>query len=79
MGNTTITDARQVLAGQTSAMVRLDANLLLHGNESEIDRIVADIFNESGDWKNLLIILPCGRAPLDNIRRVVDQVYKLSR
>lgn len=76
MGNTTIEDARRILAGNTAAMLRMDANLMLRGSVAEIDRAVADIIDRLGDWHNALVIIPCGRAPLENLRRVVAQVRK---
>lgn len=76
MGNTTIQEARRTLQGHMSAMLRVDANLLLHGSIEEIDCAVANMCNELGDWNNVLAIIPCGRAPLVNIRRVIDQFRK---
>ncbi len=76
MGDTTIAEARRVLAGHTAAMLRMDANLMLHGNIDEIDRAISELRTELGDWRNVLIIIPCGRAPLGNLRRVIDQVQR---
>ncbi len=76
LGNTSIKEARQIMSGHMAAMLRIDANLMLHGEIDEIDSAVADICNELGDWRNALIIIPCGRAPLGNIRRVITQVHE---
>lgn len=77
-GNTTVAKARSVLGGKTAAMLRVDPDLLLHGNGSQIDAAVGEVFKEAGDWRNLLMIIPCGRAPLGSIRRVIEQVHRLS-
>jgi hypothetical protein len=76
MGNTTIQEARRTLQGHISAMLRVDANLLLNGNIEEIDCAVTNMRKELGNWKNVLAIIPCGRAPLVNIRRVIEQFRK---
>jgi hypothetical protein len=79
MGNTSLPEARSVLAGRTAAMIRFDADLLLHGTEAQIDGAVAEIREQVGDWRNVLVIMPCGRAPLRNIRRVIEQVRGTTR
>jgi uroporphyrinogen-III decarboxylase len=73
MGNTTVLDARRVLAGHMAVMLRPDANLLLRGSADEIARAVAEIHAELGDWRNALIIVPCGRASVAALRHVVRQ------
>jgi hypothetical protein len=73
MGNTTVADERAVLAGHVAAMWRMDANLMLHGSIDDIDRAVSELRVVLGDWRKALIIIPCGRAPLVNLRRVIDQ------
>jgi len=72
-GDTTIREARRVLSGHTAAMLRMDAHLMLNGSAEEIDRVVAEMCNELGNWAGALIIIPCGRASLANIRRVISQ------
>lgn len=79
MGNTTIQEARRVLLGHVAAMLRMDANLLLRGSIEEIDCAVADMCSELGDWNNVLVIMPCGRAPINNLRRVINQFYRRKR
>lgn len=76
LGNTTINQARRVLAGRMAVMLRIDADLMLRGSAPRIDRAVADIRDALDGWKNALIIVPCGRAPLDALRRVVAQVHR---
>jgi uroporphyrinogen-III decarboxylase len=73
-GNTSLSEARTVLAGHTAAMLRVDPDLLLHGGGQQIDMSIGSICEGVGDWHNVLMIIPCGRAPLGNIRRVIDQV-----
>lgn len=79
LGNTTVQEARRTLQGHMAVMLRVDANLLLHGSIEEIDCAVAKMCSELGDWNNVLAIIPCGRAPLENIRRVIDQFHKHRR
>ncbi len=76
MGNTAIQEARRMLQGHMAVMLRVDAHLLLSGSVGEIDCAVANMCSELGDWNNVLAIIPCGRAPLENIRRVIDQFRK---
>lgn len=75
-GNTTLSEARRILAGHVAAMIRIDPELLLRGNRKQIDAFVACICEEIEAWHNVLVIIPCGRAPLWSIRRVIDQVHK---
>jgi len=75
-GNTTLSEARSILAGHTAAMIRVDPNLLLNGSAEQIDCFTAKICEGVGDWRNVLVIIPCGRASLYNIRRLIEQVHK---
>lgn len=78
-GNTPLPEARRVLAGRTAAMIRVDPEALLRGDAGQADAFVAGVVEGIGDWRNVMIIIPCGRAPLGNIRRVIEQAHKLAR
>lgn len=75
-GNTTLSEARSTLAGHTAAMIRVDPDLLLRGSAEQIDNFIAKICEGVGEWRNVSVIIPCGRASLYNIRRVIDQVHE---
>lgn len=78
-GNTLLSQARAILQPRTAAMIRFDPHTLLNGRVDQIDEVVSGICKEVKDWRNVLVIIPGGRAPLDNIRRVINQVHKLGR
>ncbi len=73
-GNTTIAAARQALSPATAAMIRVDPHLLLRGSDEALDAWTTDLCRAVGDWRNALLIIPCGRAPLRNVRRVIERV-----
>jgi len=75
-GNTTLSEARSILAGHTAAMIRVDPDILLRGSAEQIDSAIAKICEGVGDWRNVLVIIPCGRASLFSIRRVIAQVHE---
>ncbi len=75
-GNTPLAEAGKILSGATAGMIRVDPSILLHSDEAGIDNWVSKTVDELGEWQNVLIIIPCGRASLRNIRRVISQVQK---
>ena len=76
MGNTTLTEARKVLSGHTAAMLRVDPDTMLHGSAEQIDDFVTGVCEEVGDWHNVLMLIPCGRACLNSIRTVIERVHE---
>ena len=74
-GNTVLGEARGVLAGHVAAMIRVDPELLLRGDEECLSAFVGRIQEETGDWRHVLMIIPCGRASLWSIRHVIAQVH----
>lgn len=73
-GNTPISFAKEVLQPHTAAMVRFDPHVLLNGNEEDINKAVSGILREANGWRGFLVIIPCGRASLWNIRQALEQI-----
>ncbi len=74
-GNTTPGRAMQALEGRCAAMLRFDASTLLGGTPEQIDRAVDELVGQVDGRPGAMVIMPCGRAPLANIRRVISRVH----
>lgn len=75
-GNTPISFAHEVLKSRTAAMVRFDPHVLLNGNEEDINNAVSGMLHEANGWRGFLVIIPCGRASLGNVRRALNQIHQ---
>ncbi len=78
-GNTTAAEARAALVPTTAAMIRMDPHVLLTGSEAAIDEWVDALAAQLGDWRQALVIVPCGRASLWSIRRLIERVHRLKK
>lgn len=79
MGNTSVSDAREALSGRTAAMFRVPAEALLRGNKGILDKFIDRLLEGIGDWRNVMVIIPCGRANPGVIRHVIEHVHKQGR
>jgi uroporphyrinogen-III decarboxylase len=78
-GNTSVTEARQILADHAAPMFRVPAAALLHGDTGALDTFVDGLLEGIGDWRNAMIIIPCGRAHPNAVRHVIERVHERGR
>jgi len=79
MGNTSVSEAHKALAGRTAAMFRVPADALLRKNTGVLDAFIDGLVEGIGDWKNVMVIIPCGRADPRVIRYVIERVHERGR
>lgn len=79
LGNTSVTEARQALAGRVASMFRVPAGALLSGNTAALDTFVDVLLGSIGNWRNAMVIIPCGRAHPNAIRHVIERVHERGR
>ena len=73
VGNTPMAEAREIFGNKTAIMSRVDANLLLRGRPEIITESVRNTVSEvNGGKDNFMYIMPCGRAPLENLRAYIQ-------
>jgi uroporphyrinogen-III decarboxylase len=78
-GNTPLKLAREILGGEIAVMARIDPPVLLSKTPAEISKAVQDMLEEVIPGDNFIVILPCGRAPLNNLKSVIDTVKKYGK
>jgi len=78
-GNTPISFAKEALEPRTAAMIRFDPHVLLNGNEKDISKTVSGMLHEADGWRGFLVIIPCGRASLWNVRQALEQIHRQGR
>ncbi len=79
MGNTSVPEAREALDGRTAAMFRVPAEALLCDDKGILDTFLGSLFEGIGDWRNAMVIIPCGRANPKVIRHVIKSVHERGR
>lgn len=75
-GNTSVREARRILSGRTAPMFRIPAEALLHGDTVVLDTFIDGLLEEIGDWRNVMVIIPCGRANPNVIRHVIKRMHE---
>lgn len=68
-GDTPIAYAHEVLGDKVAILARVDPPLLLDGTPDALEAAVAGMIRQAEG--RLMILLPCGRARLDNLRAVI--------
>lgn len=79
VGNTPIRLARSGLGKDVAVMARMPPDTLLHGSVEEVREKVKSMLEEASPGNNFMVILPCGRAPLDRLKTVVDTVNEYGK
>lgn len=79
VGNTPITYAHEILGEDIVMMVRPDPNILKSSSPAEVSREIKRILNEAKLMNNFLLIVPPGRAPLENLQAVLKTVTEFNQ
>lgn len=66
-GNTPIACAREILGNETAMMVRPDPPTLTAQTPEKVAKHVRQIMREAEEIPYFALIVPCGRAPLENL------------
>jgi uroporphyrinogen-III decarboxylase len=75
-GNTPVKLAREILGRNVTIMARIDPPVLLNGDPDTVSLAVTGMLREAAPADNFMFILPCGRAPLANIKTVIQTVRR---
>ncbi|MCK4982485.1 MAG: hypothetical protein KAS17_06155 [Victivallaceae bacterium] len=79
VGNTPITHAHEVLGENTVMMVRPDPNMLKSQSPAEVSLGIGRMLNEAKGMNNVMLIVPPGRAPLENLQVVLKTVDEFNQ
>ncbi len=71
VGDTPIAEGQAAYGRRTVVMARNDPNVLLSGAEDAVEGMIHGLLADAEPGLPLLVIMPCGRAPLGNIRRAI--------
>jgi len=78
-GNTPLKLAKEIFGREIAIMARVDPPVLLSKTPAEISKTVQEMLREVIPGDNFMVILPCGRAPLNNLKAVIDTVSEYGR
>ncbi|MFC1712409.1 uroporphyrinogen decarboxylase family protein [Candidatus Poribacteria bacterium] len=78
-GNTTMKMARDVWEDKITIIARIDPPVLVHGNPEEVSAIVREMLRQVIPGDNFILVVPCGRAPLENIQAAKDIVRQFGK
>ncbi len=75
-GNTPMHTAREVFGEDIAIMARIDALVLLNGTPEQVSASAISMLKEVAPADNFILIVPCGRASLENLHGLVETMIK---
>jgi len=78
-GNTPLKLARSIFGREIVIIARIDPPILLEGSPEKVSATVIEMLKEVAPADNFILIIPCGRAPLQNLRSAITTMKKYGK